>query len=100
MLMDKPESDMYACSYDSDSDSNSESESGSECDFDRLSNLSDSDDHERTTEEDDTDDDKNNTEVDAYRIQYENSPMVAACEGGYIYNILVTILTSTKQWSW
>ena len=82
MLMDKPESDMYACSYDSDS--NSESESGSECDFDRLSNLSDSDDHERTTEEDDTDDDKNNTEEDVYRIIFENSPMVAACEGGYI----------------
>jgi ankyrin repeat protein len=22
--------------------------------------------------------------IDAYRIQFENSPMVAACEGGYI----------------
>jgi hypothetical protein len=29
-------------------------------------------------------DDKRNTEVDAYRIKFENSPMVAACEGGYI----------------
>jgi hypothetical protein len=45
MLKDKPESDMYDCSFDDDG---------------------------RTTEE------------DAYRIQFENSPMVAACEGGYI----------------
>ena len=68
MLIDKPESDMYACSYDSDS----ESESGIECDFDRLSNYYDTDDDERTMEE------------DAYQIQFENSPMVAACERGYI----------------
>ena len=59
MLMDKPESDMYACNIDTDND-------------------------ESTTIFYDTDDDKRNTEVDAYRIKFENSPMVAACEGGYI----------------
>ena len=59
MLMDKPES-------------NSESDSRGEFDFDRLCNFYDTNDDERTTEE------------DAYRIQFENSPMVAACEGGYI----------------
>ena len=66
ILMDKPESDMHGCRYDpdSDSDSNSESESGS--------NFDDVNDDGRTTEE------------DANRIQFENSPMVAACEGGYI----------------
>jgi hypothetical protein len=48
------------------SDSNSESESDSECDFDDVN------DNGRTTAE------------DANRIQFENSPMVAACEGGYI----------------
>jgi ankyrin repeat protein len=64
MLMDKPESDMYACSYDSDS--SPQSESGSECDFDDVN------DNGRTSEK------------DACRIQFENSPMVAACEGGYI----------------
>ena len=58
MLMDKPESNMYACSIDTDND-------------------------ESTTIFYDTDDDKRNTEVDAYRIKFENSPMVAACEGGY-----------------
>jgi hypothetical protein len=63
---------MYACSYDCDSDSNSESDSRGEFDFDRLCNFYDTNDDERTTEE------------DAYRIQFENSPMVAACEGGYI----------------
>jgi energy-coupling factor transporter ATP-binding protein EcfA2 len=47
MLKDKPESDMYACSYDTKVD-------------------------KRTTEE------------DVYRIRFKNSPMVAACEGGYI----------------
>jgi len=62
MLMDKPESDMYGCRYDSDSDSQSES----------GSNFDDVNDDGRTTEE------------DASRIQFENSPMVAACEGGYI----------------
>ena len=59
MLMDKPESDMYACNIDTDND-------------------------ESTTIFYDTDDDKRNTKVDAYRIKFENSPMVAACEGGYI----------------
>jgi hypothetical protein len=73
MLMDKPESDMYDCSYDSDSDSNSESESGTKCDFD------------------DVNDNGCITEEDAYRIQFENSPMIAACEGGYI-NIVECLL--------
>jgi hypothetical protein len=50
---------MYACNIDTDND-------------------------ESTTIFYDTDGDKHNTEVDAYRIQFENSPMVAACEGGYI----------------
>ena len=59
MLMDKPQSNMYACNIDTDND-------------------------ESTTIFYDTDGDKHNTEVDAYRIQFENSPMVAACEGGYI----------------
>ena len=59
MLMDKPESDMYACSIDTDND-------------------------ESTTIFYDTYGDKRTTEVDAYRIKFENSPMVAACEGGYI----------------
>ena len=62
IIMDKPESDMHGCRYDPDSDSNSESESGS--------NFDDVNDNGRTTEED--------------RIKFENSPMVAACEGGYI----------------
>jgi ankyrin repeat protein/energy-coupling factor transporter ATP-binding protein EcfA2 len=70
MLKDKPESDMYACSFDSDT--NSESKSRSIRDFPRLWNVYDTKDDKRTTEE------------DACRIQYENSPMVAACEGGYI----------------
>ena len=59
MLMDKPESNMYACNIDTDND-------------------------ESTTIFYDTDHDKRNTKEDAYRIQFENSPMVAACEGGYI----------------
>ena len=62
MLMDKPESNMYACSIDTDND-------------------------ESTTEFYDTDhddDDKRNTKEDVDRIQFENLPMVAACEGGYI----------------
>jgi hypothetical protein len=49
MLMDKPESNMYTCNIDTDND-------------------------ESTTIFYDTDD-----EEDAYRIQFENSPMVAAC---------------------
>jgi ankyrin repeat protein/energy-coupling factor transporter ATP-binding protein EcfA2 len=60
MLMDKPESDMYVCNFDSDS----ESKSRSEYSFSK--------------------DDKRTIEGDAYRIQFKNSPMVAACEGGYI----------------
>ena len=66
MLMDKPESNMYACSINIDTDND-----------------------ESTTElyyhvDYDDDDGKRNTQVDAYRIQFENSPMLAACEGGYI----------------
>ena len=60
MLMDKPESDMYVCNFDSDS----ESKSRSEYSFSK--------------------DDKRTIEGDAYRIQFKNSPMVAACERGYI----------------
>ena len=60
MLMDKPESDMYVCNFDSDS----ESKSRSEYSFSK--------------------DDKHTIEGDAYRIHFKNSPMVAACEGGYI----------------
>ena len=60
MLMDKPESDMYVCNFDSDS----ESKSRSEYSFSK--------------------DDKRTIEGDAYRIEFKNSPMVAACEGGYI----------------
>ena len=54
MLMDRPESDMYVCNIDTD---NGEST---------------------------TIDNNVNDEDDAYRIQFENAPMVAACEGGYI----------------
>jgi hypothetical protein len=61
MLMDKPESNMYTCNIDTDND-------------------------ESTTEfyDTDDDDDKRNTEEDACRIKFEISPVVAACEGGYI----------------
>ena len=68
MLKDKPESDMYACSSDSDTNSKSKNK----WDFSRLRNFNDKKDDKHTTEE------------DACRIQFENSPMVAACEGGYI----------------
>jgi hypothetical protein len=60
MLMDKPESNMYACNIDTDNG-------------------------ESTTEFGDTDDDnKRITEEDVDRIKFKNSPMVAACEEGYI----------------
>jgi hypothetical protein len=58
MLMDQPESDMYACSFDSDS----ESKSRSEYSINRRLIIYYTDDYECTTEE------------DAYRIQFENSP--------------------------
>jgi ankyrin repeat protein len=60
MLMDKPESDIYVCNFDSDS----ESKSRSKYSFSK--------------------DDNRTIEGDAYQIVFENSPMVAACEGGYI----------------
>ena len=63
MLMDKPESDMYACSTDTDNDESTPI-------------FYDTD--------DDDDAEKHNAKIDAYRIQFENSPMLAACEGGYI----------------
>ena len=59
MLKNKPESDMYACSIDTDND-------------------------ESTPIFYDTDDDKRTTAVDAYRIKFEYSLMLAACEGGDI----------------
>ena len=68
MLMDIPESDRYICNFDPDS----ESKSRSEYSFSRRYNLSC------------TKDDRRTIEGDAYRIQFKNSPMVAACEGGYI----------------
>ena len=63
MLMDKPESDMNVCNSDSDSDSDSESKSRSKYRFSK---------------------DKCTIKRDADRIKFKNSPMVAACEGGYI----------------
>ena len=74
MLMDKPESDMYACSIDTDNDES-------------TTTFYDTDDDKRNSklyDDDDDDDNKRITEEDAYRIKFENSPMVAACEGGYI----------------
>jgi hypothetical protein len=63
-----PESDRYACSFDSDSESISRNKYG----INRRYIIYYIDNCEYTTEE------------DAYRIQFEKSPMVAACEGGNI----------------
>ena len=104
MLKDKPESDMYACSYDSDSNSESESRNSGICNeldnqdilmdkpesdmhgcrYDPDSDSDSNSQNESGSNFDDVNDDGRTTEEDANRIQFENSPMVAACEGGYI----------------
>ena len=67
MLMDKPESDMYDCSFDSDLENKIRSKNS----FNRGFNNVYTDDDARTTDEDE------------YGLQFEISPMVAAHEGGY-----------------
>jgi hypothetical protein len=67
MLMDKPESDMYDCSFDSDLENKSRSKNS----FNRGFNNVYTDDDARTTDEDEN------------GLQFEISPMVAAREGDY-----------------
>jgi hypothetical protein len=68
MLMDQLELDICAFRYDSESECISRIKYSNYRRFIIYCKA----DYECTTEE------------DAYRIQFENSPMVAACEGGYI----------------
>jgi hypothetical protein len=89
MLMDKPESDMYVCSYDcdSDSDSNSESDSRGEFDFDRLCNFYDTNDDERTN--------FNNVFITSFTgYMYSTTMNVTIIVKQNLYNICMTVCTS------